>query len=50
MDDQRIPQNDDDFEKMILSNPNDSCVWIKYVAFKMEKEGNFKRFFKILRY
>lgn len=39
LNDKRVPENDDDFEKLILKTPNDSFVWINYVAFKMEKEG-----------
>lgn len=39
LDEEREPENDDDFERLILKKPNDSFVWINYVAFKMEKEG-----------
>ncbi|MFO0131038.1 MAG: hypothetical protein ACK52J_00060 [bacterium] len=39
LNDERVPENEDDFEKLILKTPNDSFVWINYVAFKMEKEG-----------
>lgn len=39
MNESAIPESEDDFEKLILKNPNSSYVWIKYIAFKMEKAG-----------
>jgi len=34
------PQSTDDFEQLILADPNSSLNWIKYAAFCMEKEDN----------
>jgi len=29
----------DDYEKLLLKNPNSSYIWIQYVAFKFQKDG-----------
>ena len=29
------PETDDDFERLILSEPNSSYLWIKYIAFQL---------------
>lgn len=39
MDEERLPETEDDYERLILKNPNDSTVWINFMAFSMEKEG-----------
>lgn len=28
-----MPENSDDFERLIVANPNSSFVWIQYIAF-----------------
>lgn len=33
------PESRDDFEKLILKNPNSSYVWIQFIAWVIEKEG-----------
>lgn len=37
MDLDRIPETIDDFERLILSSPNDSMVWLKYMAFYLQQ-------------
>lgn len=35
MNDDQQPETKDDFEKLILTNPNSSYIWIQYMAFNM---------------
>ncbi|EAR99985.1 S1 RNA-binding domain protein (macronuclear) [Tetrahymena thermophila SB210] len=39
IDENAQPENRDDYEKLILKNPNSSYVWIQFIAFVIEKEG-----------
>eukprot|EP00002_Diphylleia_rotans_P029609 TRINITY_DN6038_c0_g1_i1.p1 TRINITY_DN6038_c0_g1~~TRINITY_DN6038_c0_g1_i1.p1 ORF type:complete len:1954 (+),score=468.69 TRINITY_DN6038_c0_g1_i1:60-5921(+) len=35
LDDERPPQSAADFERLILSNPNSSFIWVQYMAFQV---------------
>jgi rRNA biogenesis protein RRP5 len=33
--DQQLPQNEEDYERLILASPNSSYLWIKFMAFQL---------------
>lgn len=39
IDSEAQPEQRDDFEKLVLKNPNSSYVWIQFMAWVIEKEG-----------
>lgn len=34
-DDDAAPETDGDFERLLIATPNDSFLWVKYMAFKL---------------
>lgn len=36
MDPTRQPQSADDFDRLVLSNPNSSILWLQYMAFHLQ--------------
>ncbi|EGR29983.1 programmed cell death 11, putative [Ichthyophthirius multifiliis] len=36
------PETNDDYEKLVLKNPNSSYIWIQYIAFVMENENIYQ--------
>ena len=36
LDDEAVPESVDDFERLVLTSPNDSSIWIKYMAYHLE--------------
>lgn len=39
LDNKNEVETEEDFEKLLLKNPNSSFFWTNYIAFGMEKEG-----------
>jgi len=39
VDPQRPPQSPDDFDRLLMASPNDSSIWLQYMAHHLEVGG-----------